>query len=173
MWFRGRLTPISSKLPDLRMFDQKYGRKWVHDPLVIFHFVPNVVFFFCPVCVLFCPECIFNFVPTAVCLFCPVSVFFLYRCVFFVPETPLRFPAQRRITTWGFRGVRVGEASHAGAPRRHMSRPIEDRDVTPRLHLDRVIQVDDDSDVHVSRCKGGSQATVMPQRQQVCGFDRE
>ena len=53
----------------------------------------------------------------------------------------------RRITTWGLRGVRVGEASHPGPPRRHISRPIEGRDVTPRMQLDGAIQVDDDSDV--------------------------
>ena len=49
----------------------------------------------------------------------------------------------RRITTWGLRGVRVGEASHPGPPRRHMSRPIEGRDVTPRMQLDGAIQVDE------------------------------
>ena len=93
----------------------------------------------------FCPECIFYFVPTAVCLFCPFPFFW---------HGALRFPAQRKITAWGFRGVRVGEASHPGAPRRHMSRPIEGRDVTPRLHLDRVTQVDDDSDVPRPQVQG-------------------
>ena len=67
-----------------------------------------------------------------------------------------RLPVARRITTWGLRGVRVGEASHPGQLRRHMSRPIEGRDVTPRMHpAAGATQVDEDSDVldvtHVSQ----------------------
>ena len=44
--------------------------------------------------------------------------------------------------------MQVGEASHAGPPQRHMSRPIEGRDVTPRMHpAEGATQVDEDSDV--------------------------
>ena len=43
----------------------------------------------------------------------------------------LRLPVARRITTWGLQGVRVGEASHPGPLRRHMSRPIEGRERPP------------------------------------------
>ena len=61
-----------------------------------------------------------------------------------------RAKLSRRDSRYGFRGVRVGEASHPGPPRRYMSRPIEGRDVTPRMQLlDRAIQVDDSNDAHV------------------------
>ena len=65
----------------------------------------------------------------------------------------LRFPAQRRITTWCFRGVWVGEASHPGPPRRHMSRPIEGRDVTHHS-IWTVMPVDDDSDAPHPQVQG-------------------
>ena len=150
------------------------------DTRILFLFSPHFV---CTVCHFsFRPECRFFFL-SRLCsflsrmhflilsqrlfaYFVPFLFFFLYRCVFFffffVPETPLRFPAQRRITTWGFRGVRVGEASRPGAARRHMSRPIEGRDVTTRLHPRWTMTAMS----HVPRCKGGSgegsQSTVIP-----------
>ena len=56
----------------------------------------------------------------------------------------------------GLRGVRVGEASHPGPPRRRISRQVEGRDVIPRMHFNGATQVDEDSDVadvsHVSQC---------------------
>ena len=56
---------------------------------------------------------------------------------------------------YGLCGVRVGEASHPGPPRRHISRPIEGRDVIPRMHPTGATLVDEDSDVvdvtHVSQ----------------------
>ena len=53
----------------------------------------------------------------------------------------------RSHSRYGLRGVRVGEASHLGPPRRQSSRPIAGRDVIPRIHSDGVIQVDEESDV--------------------------
>ena len=47
----------------------------------------------------------------------------------------------------GLRGVRVGEASHPGPPRRRISRPVEGRDVIPRMYFHGSTQVDEDSDV--------------------------
>ena len=95
-----------------------------------------------------------------------------------------RLPLARRITTWGFRGVRVGQASHLGPPRRHMSRPIEGRDVTPRVHpAVGATQVDEDSDVldvrHVSqrprrgRRRVSSDSDVPLVRGSVRSFDRK
>ena len=43
--------------------------------------------------------------------------------------------------------MRVGEASHPGQPRRDISRPVEGRDMIPRMHLNGATQVDEDSDV--------------------------
>ena len=53
----------------------------------------------------------------------------------------------RSHSRYGLRGVRVGEASHPGPPRRQSSRPIAGRDVIPRLHSDGAIQVDEENDV--------------------------
>ena len=48
---------------------------------------------------------------------------------------------------YGLRGVRVGEASHPGPHRRRISRPVEGRDVIPRMYFHGSTQVDEDSDV--------------------------
>ena len=49
----------------------------------------------------------------------------------------------RSHSRYGLRGVRVGEASHPGPPRRQSSRPIAGRDVIPGIHSDGAIQVDE------------------------------
>ena len=78
----------------------------------------------------------------------------------------MRLPEARRTTTWGLPGVRVGEASHPGPPRRHTPRPIEGRDVT------RCSQVDDDSDVPHSHAQEFPVREVeFPRRRRVSSDD--
>ena len=76
---------------------------------------------------------------------------------------------------YGLRGVRVGEASHPGPPRRHISRPIEGRDVIPRVHPTGATQRDEDVMSWTSRMfrsvPGGEgfRVTVMSRWSQAAG----
>ena len=82
----------------------------------------------------------------------------------------------RSHSQYGLRGVRVGEASHPGPPRRQSSRPIAGRDVISRID---VVGVSHSSLQEVPPIQEGQEKGLEQQRcpvdqeEQVCGSHRE